>query len=203
MKPQGAVACGLFSVVTIFVCGIVQAAVLPKETPCPPKADAISAGALNVAVRASLASGAEYLLRSVETNFLHYAAPPISNRKLIGWDRIETNHVHYRWEEYEAPKYEHIYEAYETFAVGASGSVEARKIGKVKRRRVVGRKKVGTLTRKRLVLDPDGEVVRTHRKGIGPQYGQGTETWPDQLPGDNALARIRLDGEEGPPLFTV
>jgi len=180
------------AVVTSVIDGTGQAAVRSKEIPRPPTADAISAGALNVAVRASLASGAEYLLRAVETNFLHYAAAPVSNRKPIGWDRIETNYVHYRWEEYEAPRYEHIYEEYETFAVGASGSVEARKIGKVTRRRVVGRKKVGTVTKKRLVKDPDGPVVRTHKKGIGPRYGPGKETWPDQLPGDNALALLAL-----------
>jgi hypothetical protein len=174
------------------VCGALQAATQPKPLrPSPPAAD-INAGALDIAVRASLAAASEHLLIGVASNFLHMAAPPKSTRKHIGWDSTETYELRYREETIEIPRYAPIYEEYETFQVGGSHSVAARKIGKVTAKRVVGRKQVGTVEKKRLRQDPDGAIVRTHTRGIGAQYGPGSEIWANNVPGDNALALLAL-----------
>jgi len=164
----------------------------PAEIPGPPQAAEIDGKLLNVAVRASLAAAAENLLQAADDTPFKLPAPPRTTRKITGYDSYETKEVRYRWEEYKAPKYEPVYEEYETFKVGGGESVEARKMGTVKARRIVGRKKVGTVTRKRLVKDASGDVVRTHKKGIGPQYDDGLELWADKLTGDNALVLLAL-----------
>ena len=184
----------------LLCCGIAGAEVLKKEVPKPPPADKIHPGVLNVAVRTSLASGAEYLLSLVESNYLDYAVPPKTTRAnvIIGYEKQEQYSVRYRSEAYETeqPIYEHIYEEYETFEVGGSQSVEARKMGKVKRKRIVGTKQVGVNVVKgtRLVVDPKGPIVKTYTRNVGPIYRdeKGPEYWPDHLPGDNALALLAL-----------
>jgi len=186
----------LLLTIPFLACSSASAEVLKKEVPQPPPAQRIHPGVLNVAVRTALASGAEYLLSNVESNYLNYAAPPKTTRtrKIIGYEKQEQYSVRYRWEEYEHPIYKHIYEEYETFVVGGSHSVAARKMGKVKRKRVVGTKQVGTTTAKRLVADPKGGVVRTYTRNVGPIYEgvKGPEYWTDHLPGDNALALLAL-----------
>jgi hypothetical protein len=163
-----------------------------KRIPVPPPARDIHPGVLNVAVRAALASGSERLLTLVETNYLNYAAPPLSTRKITDYERMETFEVRYRPVEVDEPIYENVYETYETFKVGDSQSVEARNMAKVTSRRVVGTKQVGTRKVQRLVQDPNGSVVKTHTRGIGPIYSPGAEYWADHLPGDNALALLAL-----------
>ncbi|NQT91797.1 MAG: hypothetical protein HQ559_03475, partial [Lentisphaerae bacterium] len=179
-----------------FACRTVPAELLKKEIPKPPAADRIHPGVLNVAVRTAIASGTEYLLSLVGSNYMDYAAPPLTTRAnvIIGYKGQETHSVRYRWQEYDQPIYEHIYEEYETFVVGGSHSVQARKMGKVKRKRVVGTKQVGTKKAKRLVGDPKGSVVRSYTRNVGPIYREdkGAEYWADHLPGDNALALLAL-----------
>jgi len=187
----------LFPVLLLLLCaGVSPAEVLEKEIAKPPAAEKIHPGVLNVAVRASLASGTEHLLSLVESNYLYYAAPPKTTtaRVVIGYEKQETYSVRYRWQEYDQPIYKHIYEEYETFEVGGSHSVAARKMGKVKRQRVVGTKQVGTRKAKRLVADPKGGVVRSYTRNVGPIYKskQGAEYWSDHLPGDNALSLLAL-----------
>lgn len=180
----------------LLVCLAAPAEVLEEKIPKPPAADKIHPGVLNMAVRTSLASGAEYLLSLVESNYLDYAAPPKTTRArvVIGYEKQEQYSVRYRSEEYEHPVYEHIYEEYETFEVGGSHSVAARKMGKVKRKRVVGTKQVGTRKATRVVADPNGPIVRTYTRNVGPIYRdeKGAEYWPDHLPGDNALALLAM-----------
>ena len=159
-----------------------------KKLPIPPQAKNIPPVALNITVRASLACGSAYLLNQIKTNYLHYAAPPMTTRKVTGWKSNKTYTVKYSWK--DVPAYKNIYEEYETFAVGSSQSVEARKMGKVKRRRVIGTKKCGT--QKRLFRDPKGDVVRTHTQHLGPIYGEGAEYWGGYVTGDSALALLAL-----------
>ena len=176
--------------------GATAQAVGRKQPPQPPAAETIHPGVLNVAVRTALASGAEYLLRNADTNYLHYVAPPRSTRVQTGWEKTWQVPVHYKYVEYDQPIYEHKYEyeEYEVFVVGAAGSTTARQVQKVKRRRqrVVGTKQVGTRKAKRLVHDPNGPIVQQHTRHSGPIYGPGAEWWPDHLPGDNSLALLAL-----------
>ncbi len=159
-----------------------------KKMDKPPEASQINLLALNMAARTALATGVEYLLTNIETNFMHFAAPPATTRKLVGWEKQETYQLHYR--KVEVPRFENIYEEYETFVVGSTKSVDSRTVGKVKRKRYVGRKQVGT--RESLVRDKDGPIVRTHTRNVGPIYDNGIELWQDHMPGDNALALLAL-----------
>ncbi|MCK5850934.1 MAG: hypothetical protein KAH23_08465 [Kiritimatiellae bacterium] len=145
-----------------------------------------------MAVRASLACAREYLLGKIETNYLHYAAPPYTTRKIVGWKTNDTYSVRYSVKTVDVPVYKKIYETYSTVGVGKSHSATARKMGKQKKRRVVGRKKVGTRKQKRYTRDPKGSVTKQRAMRSGPIYSKGTEQWRHYLPGENALVMLAL-----------
>lgn len=157
-------------------------------------------------VRGSLAASVDWLLRKCETNYMGFAQEPITTRKVIGWKEKQEYQIKYRKEEYDHPIYENIYETYETFAVGGGSSTEARKLGKVKRKRIVGRKLIRKEKRTRLVRDKKGAVVKTYYKNVGPIYGEGRDIWPNGFLGANAVALLALSKSgvpEGDPVFDV
>ncbi len=114
-----------------------------------------------------------------------FFVPPKRTRKVV--DRKEFTR-RYRRVTREKPVYEYEYETYTTMTTRKSGDSVGKtaKLKKVKKRRRVGRKQVGTKKVTKLVRDKDGPIERTHTR---PVYGPGG---PDKLrPGwyaQNAMA---------------
>ena len=155
--------------------------------PVPPASD-INPEALDVAVRASLACGAIYFLEESQTNYMGLVAEPIQRKKVIGYEEEKTFEVRYREDVISVPVYKYDYETYETYQRVGGESVGPRRLQKVTRRRVVGRKKVGEQKSTRLVQDNNGPIRRTHVQRSKPIYDKAPDIWTRDLLGLNALA---------------
>ena len=118
-----------------------------------------------------------------------FFVPPERTRRVIRREYVDVTR-RYRKVQRKEPVYDYEYETYTTMEVDKSGSSvgAAAELKKVTKRRVVGRRQVGTRTVTRLVRDSNGPIAktRTHRKDI---WGPGG---PDELhPGwyaQNAMA---------------
>lgn len=148
----------------------------------PIQADQIS---LDSKVRSAVAGAANFLTKLAEEDEEGWIVPPKRTRKVIGHEVVMHK---YREEMREIPVYEYEYEQYEVLQkVRVGESAEAvDTYRKVKKRRVVSRKQVGTKKVTRLIRDPQGSIEREHKV---PKYGPGgADVWSRYSVGDNALA---------------
>lgn len=147
------------------------------------------ANTLDHEVRTALAGAVAFFEERAKEDEEGWVVPPKRTRKVIGHEIV----IHrYREEVREIPVYEYEYETYEVVQkVRVGESAEAvETYRKVKKKRVVSRKQVGTREVKRLVRDPEGSIEREHRK---PEYGPGgADVWARYAVGDNALALYAL-----------
>ncbi len=161
-----------------------------------PDASLISSDALQDAVRAGLASAAQFLVDQATTNQDHLVTHPYRRKQLVGYGRTETYEVRYKMVTRERPvyKYEYEEEEYEEFVVQGGTSTSSRKMKKVKRvrRKVVGKKQVGTQKYQVKVGDPNGDIVETHARHLDPIYEGAPDIWPRDFLGVNAMALYAL-----------
>lgn len=163
-----------------------------KREPVPP-ADKIPNAALDDACRTALACGAEFLLAEMQTNHMGLAVEPYRRKTVVGYASNTTYEVTYsqRTRTVDIPIYENIYEEYETFEQRSGDSgVDRRSLQKVKKKRLVGRKQVGSRkeTRTDLVQDPKGSIVKTHTRQLGPIYAWAPDVWTRGFMGQNGMA---------------
>ena len=148
-----------------------------------------SENTLDSEVRTALAQAVEFFKKRAAEDEEGWVIPPRRTRKVVGHETVTHR---YREEVREVPVFEYEYETYEVVQkvrVGESAAA-VDTFRKVKKRRVVSRKQVGTKKLKRLVRDPDGPIERSHRI---PQYGPGgADVWARYALGDNALALYAL-----------
>lgn len=140
---------------------------------------------LDSKVRSAVAGAAEFLTKLAKEDEEGWMVPPKRTRKVVGHEVVMHK---YREEVREIPVYEYEYEEYEVLQkVRVGDSAEAvDTYRKVKKRRVVSRKQVGTKKVTRLVRDPEGSIEREHKV---PKYGPGgADIWSRYSVGDNALA---------------
>jgi hypothetical protein len=194
---------------------LVTAAVAPVPLPAIPPTTQLDADTLNLATRAAIVCGTEYLLSDIATNETGYLVEPIIQRFVVGYKDVETkevevrykkNMVHYKKVMVSIPIQEPIYESYETMAaVGEGASTEAtRKIQKVTKQRIIGYKITGSNQVEREVRDPTGTIIKDEgeiRDTNGPivklekvVVGQSNAvydtktTWPTHFLGMNGIA---------------
>jgi len=192
---------------------VAQVEVLRKDAASAvPELAAIDTPILVEAARGALTIAAEHLLNLCQTNYLSLALPPVTQRPIVGYEeqipyeiRYREEKDHYREDTVQVPVYKDIYEEYDTFDVGSGSSTEARKIGKVKAKRLVKREQIGTKPEKRqvpdpngpiivprLVPDPNGPIVKQYTRPSKPIYGVGNDIHQGGNIGANALVYVAL-----------
>lgn len=153
---------------------------VPEAMHHPPAA-AIDVAALDAAATEAFRQGLASLLarQQAPANDTGLVFPPISRRQVIDHEEVQ---VRYRWKVVKIPVYKYEYEERLVPVKDEYGNVT----GYEKRRVRKSRRQVGLKQERRLVRDPQGDVVRTHRR---PIYGEGG---PDIVPrgffGTNAMA---------------
>jgi len=185
----------LFLIANIRAEGVVAEVEVVRKEDIPatiPQASEIDTLNLIEASRGALATAVDFLINKCQTNYLTFAIPPITHRPVIGYEEKTPYEVRYREEKVQVPIYKDIYEEYETFSVGGGSSTEARKIGKVKAHRWIGREKIGSKEEKRLIPDPNGPIVQTHYRYGKPIFGEGQDFYQNGNWGANALVYVAL-----------
>lgn len=143
----------------------------------------------NQAVRASLACAASNLLARSATNYMNLVVEPYLTKKVVGY--AGSNAVYYAEKPFPQPIYKDEFEEYETYQTQAGeSSVDRRQLRKVKLRRLVSRKIVGSNTVMRLVPDPRGSIVRY--APAKPIYDNAPDYWTTGFLMQNAMALTAL-----------
>ncbi len=154
------------------------------------KPEAIDPTLLSNAARASLAKAVEYLKHKAMYEEIEidgkkeeqekeerewWFVPPWKQKKIVDYKEYE---VRYRAVKVKEPIWKYKYEYYDDLAFVKKGDSTDKGAGarKVKKRRVVGRTKVGEREVTHHVHDPKGPIVKTHKR---PIYGPGG---PDLVP---------------------
>lgn len=120
-----------------------------------------------------------------EDSEMAFVFPLIRQRKIVEYKDVD---YHYTRKLIIEPIYKYIYETVEVIAPVKEGSVTVLK--KVKRRKLVKRLKTGEREIERLVYDPKGDIIKTHRR---PVYGPGgPDIQPTGWAGNNAMALYAL-----------
>lgn len=170
-----------------------QIEVLRRDAPSVvPQANEIDKLLLIEAARGSVAIAVDQFLKLAETNYMGWAIPPQTTRRIIRYEERIPYEVRYREELVQIPVFKDIYEEYETFAATGGSSTQARELGRVTRRRRVGRERIGTREEKRLVRDPDGPITRTHYRHGKPVYEDGQDFYQAGVLGANAMIYTAL-----------
>ncbi len=143
---------------TFFSRGFGQGALVPAPVPAM---DKIDAGALQGAVRAAMACGAEYLMSAEETNQCGFLFAPVSYSNIVSYS--DTKEVESRYKlliqtnrqvTSRHARMKPVFESYETFEVGTGASgVDARNLRKVTKQRVIGQKPDGFLMVTQILYD--------------------------------------------------
>jgi hypothetical protein len=161
-----------------------------------PPASEIDTLLLIEAVRGCLSISVDHLLKLCETNYMTFAIPPRTTKKVIGYEEQTTYVVTnwYRTEVVQVPVYKDIYEEYETFAVGGGSSTSARSLQKIKAKRLVGREKIGTREEPRNIADTNGPLsaISTHVRYGKPIFDDGQDIYQAGVIGANALVYTAL-----------
>ncbi len=161
----------------------------PSVTSAVPAAVCIDVYLQNQAVRASLACAVSNLLARSATNYMNLVVEPYLTKKIVGY--AGSNAVHYAERPVPQPIYKDEYEEYETYQTQAGeSSVDRRQLKKVKLRRLVSRKIVGSNTVMRVVPDPSGNIVRY--APAKPIYDNGPDYWTTGFLMQNAMALTAL-----------
>lgn len=157
-----------------------------QKLPAIPAPTQIDADNLNLATRAAVVCGVQYLLSDVETNETGYLIPPLTVRTVKSYQ--EKIPIEVRFKKVTVPIKKPVYEKYETMGTVKEGhSTDAtRKIQKVTRQRIVGWEDTGK-TEERLVEDKNGPIVQTRYQYKNPIY-ENKITWPKNFLGLNAMA---------------
>ena len=164
---------------------VVCAAVPPLTTNAPavPPAARIDAAALEQASRAALACAADFLTARAATNYMGMVVEPMRQRSVR-----KAYKQTFRKETYDHPIYEDVWDYEEVMVASQGSSAEHRQLVKT-RRPIPGtlkRKLIRTEKRERLVLDPNGSIVREYPAEDYP------EVWQRAFIGQNALALYAL-----------
>ena len=157
-----------------------------------PQASEMDTLLLIEAVRGALATSVDYLLKKCETNYMTFAIPPVTQKRVIGYEEQIPYEVKYREEKVQIPVWKDIYEEYETFSAGGGSSTSARDLQKVKAKRLIGREKIGTKEETRLIADPNGPISQTHHRYGKPIFGDGQDIFQAGVIGANALVYVAL-----------
>lgn len=161
----------------------------PIVTSAVPAVTRIDERLLNQAVRASLACAASNLLAKSATNYMNLVVEPYLTKKVVGY--AESNEVRYAEKTFPQPIYKDEYEEYETYQMqSGESSVDRRQLKKVKLRRLVSRKIVGSNTVMRVVPDPSGNIVRY--VPAKPIYDNAPDYWTTGFLMQNAMALTAL-----------
>jgi len=165
----------------------------PPVTSTVPAVTRIDERLLNQAVRASLACAASNLLAKSATNYMNLVVEPYRTRTVVRYAEYRTNKVYYANKPFPQPIYKDEYEEYETYQTqSGESSVDRRQLKKVKLRRLVSRKIVGSTTVMRLVPDPNGSVVQYQVQPLKPIYDNAPDYWTTGFLMQNAMALTAL-----------
>jgi hypothetical protein len=175
----------LLPAITLTLAVSLSAAPVTPLPPIPPSAQ-IDADTLNLAARAAIVCGTQFLLSNIETNETGYLVPPLIIRKVKEYQ--EKIPIEVRFKKVVVPIKKPVYEKYETMGTVKEGqSTDAtRKIKKIVKQRIIGWEDTGK-TEERLVLDPNGPIVEKRFDYKNPIY-ENKITWPNHFLGLNAMA---------------
>jgi hypothetical protein len=161
----------------------------PSVTSAVPAAACIEERLLNQAARASLVCAVSNLLARSATNYMNLVVEPYLTKRIVGY--AESNAVYYAEKPFPQPIYKDEYEEYETYQTqSGESSIDGRQLKKVKLRRLVSRKIVGSNTVMRLVPDPRGSIVQY--VPAKPIYDNAPDYWTTGFLMQNAMALTAL-----------
>jgi hypothetical protein len=181
------------ALLAIAVSAVPAASQTLPATSAVPAAVRIDERLLNQAVRASLACAASNLLAKSATNYMNLVVEPYLTKKIVGYGEYRTNELRYADKPFLEPVYKDEYEEYETFQTASgSSSADRRELKKVKLRRLVSRKVVGSNTVVRRVGDPKGPIVQYQVVGLKPIYDNAPDYWTTGFLMQNAMALTAL-----------
>ncbi len=139
--------------------------------------------------RASLACGVAYFRATAGTNYLSLPVPPLTTRKFVGYENSEFEDYEIRYKEVTVDQAIYEYVMVKAW-VGKDTSTTTRKLGE---RRVRG-KQIGTKKRTIHVRDPNGTIVKTHKRRVGGKaiFKDGTDLYTRNLGAQNAMVLLAL-----------